>query len=82
MISFGYEFFQIIIFIIFSFLQCLIRDPPKTKILPTQLLNQLLILLLFNDLTNIYLLLQQQQNQIKALSKAAMHKQEVKKKSF
>ena len=41
--------------------------------------NQLLILLLFNDLTNIHLLLQQQQNQIKALSKAAMQQQEVKK---
>ena len=37
--------------------------------------NQLLILLLFNDLTNIHLLLQQQQNQIKALSKAAMQQQ-------
>ena len=56
--------------------------PIKEKILPTRLLNQLLILLLFNDLTNIHLLLQQQQNQIKALSKAAMQQQEVKKKSF
>ena len=43
--------------------------------------NQLLILLLFNDLTNIHLLLQQQQNQIKALSKAATQ-QQVKKNSF
>ena len=32
----------------------------------------------FNDLTNIHHLLQQQQNQIKALSKAATQQQEVK----
>jgi hypothetical protein len=36
----------------------------------------------FNDLTNIHLLLQQQQNQIKALSKAATQQQEVKTNSF
>ena len=47
---------------------------PIKKILPTWLTS-------FNDLTNIHLLLQQQQNQIKALSKAATQ-QPVKTNSF
>ena len=57
------------------------KRPIKKKILPTRLcIEPTFNTTSFNDLTNIHFL--QQQNQIKALSKAATQQQEVKKKSF
>jgi hypothetical protein len=79
MISFGYEFFQIIIFIIFTMPN---KRPTKNKNSTNPAIEPTFNTTSFNDLTNIHLLLQQQQNQIIALSKAATQQQEVKKNSF
>ncbi|EXX50444.1 hypothetical protein RirG_270760 [Rhizophagus irregularis DAOM 197198w] len=69
MISFGYEFFQII-------------RPTKNKNSTNPVIEPTFNTTSFNDLTNIHLLLQQQQNQIITLSKAVTQQQEVKKILF
>ena len=66
MISFGYEFFR-------SLFLHQKKNSTNPVIEPTFNTTS------FNDLTNIHLL---QQNQIKALSKAAAQQQEVKTNSF
>uniref|UniRef100_U9T432 Uncharacterized protein n=1 Tax=Rhizophagus irregularis (strain DAOM 181602 / DAOM 197198 / MUCL 43194) TaxID=747089 RepID=U9T432_RHIID len=63
MISFGYEFFQII-------------RPTKNKNSTNPVIEPTFNTTSFNDLTNIHLLLQQQQNQIITLSKAVTQQQE------